>query len=256
MSAIVDFHGHLYPRYDLDNLFRSLIAHSRRRFPESDGIPVFCLAERAGQQWFAETRTQGVHRLDCGWIAEPCEDGLSIRLEKDGRILFIVAGRQIISAERLEVLSLALDLSMDDGSPTEHVIERILESEGVPILPWSPGKWMGHRGEIVQQMLDRFGPKKIAVGDTIMRPTFYSGGWVFRESRKAGFIHLPGSDPLPISGEEKQVGRYSALIDIPCKQPGAEIRDFIGKGKFPDYPSSGVGCFSVLSRSVRLRLAK
>ena len=257
MSAIVDFHGHLYPRYDPDKLLRSLVENGKKRFPGSRaGIPVFCLAERMGQRWFANTQAKGIHQLGCGWTATPCDDRLSLRLEKEEQVVFIVAGRQIISTERLEVLSLALDLSMDDSSATETVIERILESGGIPVLPWSPGKWMGQRGRVVQRMLDRFGPGKVLIGDTIMRPTSYSGGRVFRESKRAGFVHLPGSDPLPMSGEESQAGRYSALIDIPCEQPGAEIREYLARGKFPDYPTSGIGYFSVVSRSVRLRLTK
>jgi hypothetical protein len=256
MTAVVDFHGHIYPQYDTDRLLTSMVENSRRRFPDVQAPSVICLAERTGQRWFKDTVAKGIHKMDCGWSCKPCADKLSMRLEKEDHVVFVVSGRQIVSAERLEVLALASDLVLDDGLPIAIIIERIKENGGLPVLPWSPGKWMGKRGKVVERVLAEGGPTEIFVGDTSMRPALYSGGKVFSSSKRDGFAHLPGSDPLPLSGEEKRVGVFSACIEIPCIQPAVEIRDSIRSGQFPKFPSSKAGVISVCSRLIRLRLAK
>ena len=256
MSAIIDFHGHLYPLYDPERLFSALTDNARRRFPNVEATPVLCLAERVGQRWFSETFGKGIHILEGGWEAVPCEDELSILLKKEGQQVFLVAGRQFVTSERIEVLCLISDLIMEDGLPIETVIERILEARGVPVLPWSPGKWTGERGEIVRKMFEKYGPAKLFVGDTSMRPTRYSGGNVFRWASEAGFVRLPGSDPLPLTGEEKQAGGFSAHVEIACIQPGVEIREFLHAVTLLDFPASDAGYLSVFKRWIRLKFQK
>ena len=256
MSAIVDFHGHLYPFYDLDKLFVALRANASRRFPNVDATPILCLTERMGQRWFVETFAKGPHILECGWEVVPCEDALSLLLQKGEQKVFLVAGRQFVSAERIEVLCLTSDLIMEDGLPIETVVESVIESGGIPVLPWSPGKWTGERGRIVRKVFEQYGSKKLFIGDTSMRPAHSSGGSIFQWAREAGFVRLPGSDPLPLIGEEQQAGGFSACIEIPCVHPGMEIRDLLRSITSIEYPPSGASYLSVFKRLLRLKLRK
>lgn len=256
MKAVVDFHGHLYPSYDLNLLFESLIRNSRKRYPETTGIHVMFLAEREGQDWFEKTQKQGEHVLACGWNCKPLSDGITLELEKNGSGVFLVSGRQIISKERLEVLSLGYDCRIVDGVPIDDIIDQILQGGGIPVLPWAPGKWLFERGDIVQRVLDERGKSIIYVGDTCMRPSLYSGGKVFAKSREDGFTHLPGSDPLISSGEEVLAGKYSTCIEIEGVVPGEEIKAYLNNGKSFQYQPSGSSFYSAILRTIRLKIKK
>lgn len=52
-----------------------------------------------------------------------------------------MAGRQIVTAEKLEVLALGTDLDIDDGRPIREVLSLVTENGGLPVIPWGAGKW-------------------------------------------------------------------------------------------------------------------
>ena len=84
---------------------------------------------------------------------------------KNSQGLFLIAGRQIVTAENLEVLALATANDFRDGSPMEELIEAVKESGGIPAIPWGPGKWMGRRGVFLRNLLERAKDPGLFLGD-------------------------------------------------------------------------------------------
>jgi hypothetical protein len=206
---VADGHVHLYPFYDLARAAASLRENLARL--GAPGTPAGFLAERHDCHLFrdlAEGRVAipGAACRPAGRGALAFGDGAS-----PGLLLF--AGRQVVTAERLEVLVLTADLAIDDGLPAAEVIRRARDAGAVPVLAWAPGKWFFARGAVVRRLLDTFAAGELLLGDTTLRPTVWPEPRLMRVGRRLGFGILAGSDPLPFAGEEGVLGRYATALE-------------------------------------------
>ncbi len=122
--------------------------------------------------------------------------------------LVVVAGRQIVTAEAIEVLALGLNRLYPDGRPLATVIAELSQEEVLLILPWGVGKWLGRRGRIIADLVAGWGGRMLFLGDNGNRPFFWSLPSLFHTAAQAGIRNLPGSDPLPIPGQEEKIGSY------------------------------------------------
>jgi len=187
----------------LDNLKKSGINTVRTAF----------LAERADCHYFADISDHKKGIGIEGLHAEPCaERGALVLRERDGPGLYLFAGRQISTAERIEILALTTDVSVDDGLPARQVVRTVLDAGGIPVVSWAPGKWFFRRGETVRDLIDEFSPGTLLVGDTGLRPAVWPEPSLIRLARRKGFAVVAGSDPLPFPGEEKYAGTYVSVI--------------------------------------------
>ena len=206
---VADGHVHLYPFYDLPRAVAALKTNLRSH--GVDGTPAGFLAERHDCHLFRDLR-EGSLRLP-GVDFYPAGEGcLVLRGAAEPRLL-LFAGRQIVTAERLEILLLTVDLPLADGLPIVQVVERAIAAGGVPVLAWAPGKWLFKRGEVVAGLLRRFAAGELLLGDTTLRPTLWGEPRLMRSARRRGFGILAGSDPLPFPGEEVILGRYATVMD-------------------------------------------
>lgn len=210
MSTLVaDGHVHLYPFYDLSRAVAALESNLGRHGVA--GTRAGFLAERHDCHLFRDLvqRRVGVPGLEC----RPAGDGaLAFGDGADPRLL-LFAGRQVVTAERLEVLVLTGDLAIGDGLPAADVIRRARDAGAVPVLAWAPGKWFFGRGDVVRRLLDDFAPGELLLGDTTLRPTLWPEPRAMRAGRRRGFGVLAGSDPLPVPGEEAVLGRYATVLE-------------------------------------------
>lgn len=209
MTFLADTHLHLYPCYNLDRALSGLLD---RLGAANTHPPCFgCLAERAGYNVYARLRSneQPLHDFT---LERADSRQLILRRASDSRLLTLLPGRQIIAAERIEVLALCTDALFIDGIPAAELIRSIQEKNGVPVLPWSPGKWFFQRGKVVDQLLRRFSPQDFLLGDVSLRPCGWPLPLLMRKAKRLGYKIISGSDPLPFSGEEAQFGRYASRI--------------------------------------------
>ena len=224
MLLAADTHVHLYPCYDLfaallhgfDNLQHLAVSSGQAK--SLDVLKILFLTERHDCEIFSSL-AQGrcVHP---GFSVKPStEDGaLWVQFrERPGRLL-VVAGRQIVTKERLEVLALATTGKIGDGRPIAQVIEEVFSLHGVPVLNWSPGKWFGGRGRVVREVIEASPTHRFLVGDIGMRPKIWGEPVLLALARRAGFRLAAGSDPLPFKGEERNIGSFGVLAE-------AEISD-------------------------------
>ena len=146
---------------------------------------------------------------------------ISVQSLESEQQLILVAGQQIVTRENIEVLGLQMTGRIADRISAEQTVQSVLDQGGIPVLAWGFGKWLFGRGRLIRQLLDRFEPAQMALGDSTMRPYGWLTPLIFRAAQRRGFRILHGSDALPFAGEEYWPGRYHSRISIdesdPCK---------------------------------------
>jgi hypothetical protein len=141
--------------------------------------------------------------------------------------LFLVLGRQVRAQCGLEVLAPATtSIRIPDGLPFPETFERIRQEVGYAILPWGVGKWTFERGRKVAEALRRDGEGVTLMGDNAGRPPYLPRPGLFRLAERSGIPILPGSDPLPIPGEERKLGSFGFVLrgEFDPEAPGASLR--------------------------------
>ena len=208
--VVADTHVHLYPGYDLALALSSLAANLGRT---PAGAHAGFFAERHDCQTFAALLENAArHSRDGFEIRQLAEPGALLLTVAGAPPVHLFAGRQIVTAERIELLALLAPEAPPDGLPAERVVAAVLEAGGVPVLGWSPGKWWRGRGRLVRGLLERFGADSLLLGDTALRPAFSPEPSIMREARRRGVGVIAGSDPLPFSGEERLLGSYASIF--------------------------------------------
>ncbi len=225
MRLVADTHVHVYDCYNLQKAFSAAVSNLKRIAGEgaSDtAVHALCLTERHDCRFF---RNAGEMKVPDWSVDAVQSESVAIR-HADGAGLVILAGRQIVTRERLEILALTVDAGVEDGAGIMETISRVNEAGGVAVLPWSPGKWWGGRGAIVSRVLNETDPRKLLVGDSLARPAGWGEPGLMRAAREKGFKIVAGSDPLPFAGEEGLIGRYAITCEaeFDIKSPARELR--------------------------------
>lgn len=224
----VDAHVHVHPEADVRALLDAA-AHNLAAVALQIGASawqgVLMLAEMRSADWFGATRS-GV-RQTLGWSIEPVSnDAGSLLATKPGAELTIIAGRQIVTAEGIEVLALATTAKIEDGLSLATTTLAAAEQKAIVVLPWGAGKWLGSRGSLVDRMLDG-GAHAVFAGDNGGRPSFWPEPAAFRAARANGRPLLSGTDPLPLPGEEQRVGSFGFWLReaLPADSPSRSLRE-------------------------------
>jgi hypothetical protein len=219
----LDAHAHLYSFHDIPRLLLAALDHMPADGP--DDLRVLCLAERADCSFFQSLAQDEIRLPGDRWeiAAWDPDGGVRIRHRPDGRDLWVLAGRQIATAERIEVCSLFCDTSIEDGLPARDIVRAILAAGGLPALDWAPGKWLFGRGRLVRALVSEFPPSQLILVDTSLRPAGWPAPRLYAAARKQGRAVLAGSDPLPFAGEEDIAGTYRCVFSIPAPENPARL---------------------------------
>ncbi|HNS72563.1 MAG TPA: hypothetical protein PKI81_04090 [bacterium] len=210
-TLIIDAHIHLYPQADLNQAIAFSLSNMDSARPEKETAKIWLLTERADCSAF--TQLQESVRVGIYHII-PTREQEALRVQLGERIvLYIIAGRQVVSADGLEIGTLASRLRLPDRElETSALIDQALEAGALVTINWAPGKWSGRRKTIVQSLLAQPPRPGLFIGDSAMRPTFWSEPDLMRKAVSEGWRILAGSDPLPFQGEERSFGRYGCMI--------------------------------------------
>lgn len=263
-----DGHVHVYPAYDIKALFSNLIQNLDRLtraagYAESatigNGIHKLAfLAESREHDFFSRLQDQDKAIVDKSLeiTSGPDPVCVTVSLQGVGRVC-LVAGRQIVTCERLEILALAMRAKIPDGLPIRDVIQRVIAGGGIPVLAWSPGKWLFARGQLVRDLIESDEEQVLRLGDTSLRPTLWPEPRLMQLARKRGLAIIPGSDPLPFAGEERYAGTYGFIYQgaFDAARPVASIRQILtGSGVIT---SAGERCspWAVARRLYQLKMA-
>jgi hypothetical protein len=264
--TLVDSHVHFYSCFDAERFLAAAFGNvaaqgAARGAAGAEGA--LLLAETAGGKWFESA----VARAD----GEGDAPGRSVRFSRTdeeesvvvrggrGETLYVVAGSQIVTRERLEVLALCTAAEFRDGEPVETVLDQVLRAGGLPVLPWGAGKWWGARGRIVTKLLETWQERGLRCADSGVRPLFWPRPPQFGANRLPGAALLRGSDPLPLPGEEERVGSFgSALpVSLSARTPAADLRRYLSEEAAAAVPyGKPAGILHFLSTQLRLRLGR
>lgn len=209
---IADLHVHLYPHFSLEKAFHAAFRNLQKMVDEHLSSPILAtkalfLTERADCFLFS---TLSSASSVGGYTTQLVGEGVVEVVSPEGDSLYIVEGRQIITAERLEILSLGVDPRCQDGVSLEEGIDRIIVGGGIPVIPWSFGKWWFERGKVLREYLStREGDLFPLLGDIPLRCTGGELHEKFRTQRRV----LSGSDPLPLLGEEGGIGSFVSVFE-------------------------------------------
>ncbi len=211
----MDGHVHLHPGFSAAEFLNHVAANfsdaAGRSGVGSSWTGVLLFTESKGADRFAELAAAGDAAGD--FRLEPTAEAASLLARsREGPVLLLVAGRQIVVDGRLEVLALCTTERFPDGASLATTLERVRTAGAVPVLPWGFGKWWGRRGERVARVVRSVAPGSLLLGDNGGRPRSLPAPPLFRLARSHGLPILAGSDPLPFPYQIRRVGSYGSIL--------------------------------------------
>jgi len=168
-----------------------------------------------------------------------------------GRLL-VIAGRQIVSLERIEVLAVDCRENIPNGLTLDATIAAMQEMGGaVPVLPWGVGKWSGERGRLVANAAARY---SLLLGDNAGRPFGWPRPALFQQ-----YVVLPGTDPLRLRSEQERVGIYGFMLEgrFDFERPAAGVVNALQNlTQSPPVFGNRVGPYGFLRQQLGLRFSR
>ena len=166
--VLVDAHVHMHECFDVARVFDAAAANfaaaARGLAGERDAATapsaydaVLCLVECRGQQFLDRVRARRTGRVWRGshgfWEVEPGCEPETLVVRRGSTRLKLIAGRQLVTSERLEVLALGTTAPLPDGEPIETTLSSVRDTGAAAVLPWGVCKWLGARGAVVARVL-------------------------------------------------------------------------------------------------------
>ena len=213
-AVFVDGHVHLYPGVRLASVFAAL---ARRVGVGAEGRVVraaVVLADPDGVDGFG--RVARGEDVPDPWRIEDVGRRHVQFGQADGSGILFVRGRQLVTAEGLEVLAAGVGGELRSGQGLSRTLEDVRARGGWSTIAWGVGKWLGRRGRMVSDAVRaEAGSGDVVLGDNGGRPGFWRSVPQFDVAAENGMRVLPGTDPLPVRGDEARIGGYGFEIDLP-----------------------------------------
>jgi hypothetical protein len=261
--TLVDSHVHFYGSFEEERFFSAAfdnVAAQASSLGAAGAAGALLLTESSGEGWFGKIAARAGKKGGGGpsgsvTLSRTDEDASVAAVRAPGETLYIVAGSQIVTRERLELLALCTTGEFRDGKPAEAVVEEVQQAGGLPVLPWAAGKWWGERGKIAARLLDAWKARGLRCADSGVRPLFWPSPPQFGASPPL----LRGSDPLPLPGEEERVGSFGSALPVALSErtPAADLKRYLLDGATAPVPyGKPAGAWHFLSAQLRLRLGR
>jgi hypothetical protein len=263
VPVLVDAHVHFHPLFSaegfLDAAHRNLLRAARGLGGEGRPDSVLLLADPPGWDSFTallRDARQGRPR----WSLEADEDGVTMRARcADGASLILLAGRQVQSDDRLEVLALCRRGDLPSGAPFQETVQQALDLGALTILPWGFGKWRGERGRRVAAIIEGAQSDMLFVGDSGARMSGTPVPRLVRRAAERRIYNLPGSDPFPFPMHQERVGARGFLLEggLDHSRPRECLRNLLaGLTSQPRTFGSGMNPFRFSLSQARMQLAR
>jgi hypothetical protein len=237
---LIDGHVHVHDSYDEGTFLAAAHANLSRH---GEGLPTVLLAEMPGQQVFARWRSG-----NSAWPVAVTREPSSLVL---GHRLLVIAGHQIVTSERIEVLAIACIENIADGLTLDATITAVRDAGAIPVLPWGVGKWSGERGRFVANAAARH---RVLLGDNAGRPHGWPAPALFQQH-----VVLAGTDPLRFSSEQESVGTYGFILEglFDSERPASAIASALKElTQSPVTFGRRVSPFSFLRHQLGLRFSR
>lgn len=270
--VLVDAHVHVHGCFDLARFFDAA-AENFSEAAQCAGLPwpgdaALLMTESAGADVFS--RLRAFAQSDGGsstettskWRMKTTLEPASLLARNDlGDRIFVIAGRQIVTADGLEVLALATDRRFNDGRPSRTTLSEVIDAGAIPVLPWGFGKWLGRRGRLLAGLLNEVDTTPFLLGDTSHRLRILPCPDEFRIADENAVKILPGTDPLPFPSQVSRPGSYGFRIQgtLSAQTPAADFKKLLTHGEVIPYGrGEGLLRFGInqVAMQIRNRLTK
>ncbi|HNP35099.1 MAG TPA: hypothetical protein PKK10_04545 [Woeseiaceae bacterium] len=234
--AILDAHVHIHECFDIANFLDCTWQNFRAQAESLDAASAFdgvvLLTESYGVNYFSNLRN--VARSEppvlTRWLVNETDEPMSLQLaDAAGKQLLVIAGRQIVTSERLEILALGLLEEIEDKLPIHEVIERVQAAGALCVLPWGFGKWTGNRGRKVRDLIANHPGENFFLGDNSGRLAIWPAPAEYQMAASSGIGMLSGTDPLPWPDQVNTAGRFGTLLNrrLDPRSPFADLRRYL-----------------------------
>lgn len=176
----------------------------------------------------------------------------------DGQEIYIILGSQVRTIENLEVLSLGTDSHIADNRSIRDTIKAVWRHNGIPVIPWGAGKWLGKRRSVMQHLIEK-GGVEFYLGDNGGRPQIWKKVGLFETAERKRIPILRGSDPLGLPGEINRIGSFGFSVkgEMNEAQPIISFKNMLkhnlpGKIDFGNLQSNR----RFLTNQIRMRMSK
>jgi hypothetical protein len=241
VDAHVHFHNEMRVAPTLDAAALNFRAAGRR----ADGLLGVLLLTQAKAERVFETLQDSPRAGE--WRMHPASAEAETLIARRGPdSIAVVCGRQLCTAEGLEVLALGTREQFPDGLPLGDAIASVQNSGAVAVLPWGFGKWLGARGRQVENAFENGVPGGLFAGDNGGRLASLPKPRLIRRAAARGYRVLPGSDPFPFASDHRRVGAFGFLArtELPESAPWRSLRTWLlGTNDSP--APYGSGCNAV-----------
>lgn len=233
MPILIDGHVHIYPVFSIDRFFDAAWSNFNRAAAENglsrNSTYVLALAESKENDAFTRFQQQTDSSSSLTFLST--DEPESLIACKGEMKLVLVAGRQVISKENLELLSLLSTTRIEDHTLSlAKLAQTVVDNGGLPVLPWGAGKWWGKRGRVITNLLNSNRDYPLFVGDNGNRPAFWPEPAPLRQAQEMQIPLLSGSDPLPLSSHLNKPGSSGVFIadgELSEDRPAALLRELL-----------------------------
>ncbi|MFQ5558968.1 MAG: hypothetical protein ACE5FU_00085 [Nitrospinota bacterium] len=217
-KIVVDTHTHIYSCFDLEIFFESAVKNlgelHRPEFEEVSSIKCIVLTEGVGCDFFSSFINLGKFGKNGRYSFEKNEEGVALLLkDRSSALCYVIPGKQIVTEERVEVLTLGSWESVADGLDIRALLDRLLKKEIMTVLPWGAGKWFGRRKRVLMEVLHSFRSPCLFLADNSGRPSFWGVPEILRIADSQGFTVLNGSDPFSLPGDNGRAGSAGVVVE-------------------------------------------
>jgi hypothetical protein len=230
--ALIDSHVHLHDGFACGAFLDAAAANFARaaRRLGLQCVPTGCLmlVESRGVNHFAAL-ADGTAPTGA-WRIEPTDEPVSLVAHRNDRApVVVIAGRQIVCREGLEVLALGTRATFADGQALHHTLGLVVAEGALPVVPWGVGKWQGKRGRLIAELLERDRDRPLFVGDNGGRMRLAPRPRLFARAEQKHIPVLAGSDPLPLPHQLAKVGGYGFMAEVTLDEnmPFATLRGYL-----------------------------
>ena len=208
MKVLCDTHVHCYQFEQLSKLLDCALSNFAKQGLADARVLFFTDGERDKTWPQLLPLAEAGHELH-GWTLQLAGDTGFISAKNASNELLLAPARQVNSANRIEFLLLGCDENIAQGLHEEDLATQY-GSRFAVICPWGVGKWLGARGKLMNELIQKHADKLI-LGDNGGRPTLWSRVPQFTQSERRV---LNGSDPLPIDGELERIAAFGVSLEI------------------------------------------
>ena len=257
---LVDSHVHYYPCFDKYSLLAGAagnFASAASRLGIANPVGMLIFVENRGSRDLTRLVTEVREDKASPWTVSATNEASSVTVHREGAPrLVLLPGRQIKTAEALEVLAIDCSADIPDGKPVRDTLKMVYAAGSLVVVPWGFGKWLFGRGRLVSDLVQEEAPGRFFLGDNGGRPSPSPRPRQFHLAVNRGMGVLPGTDPLPIPGEEVRAGAYGFIVPemIDQGRPGESLRRYLENPATSLTPyGKGSSWLACLRRQVLLR---